>query len=68
MFQLLETTKYLKWMERKGYEQWKKKSGVKMECRTIIKAHMGSHHLEKSWQTRGRMGENDPNAREKYTY
>ena len=45
----------------------KNKSGVKMKCETIIKAHKGSHHSEKSWQTRGRMGENDPNAREKYT-
>ena len=43
------------------------KSGVKMECETTIKAHNGSHHSDKSWQTRGRMGENDPNAREKYT-
>ena len=42
----------------------KNKSGVKMEWETIIKAHKGSHHSEKSWQTRGRMGENDPNARE----
>ena len=34
-----------------------KKNGVKMECETIIKAHKGTHHSEKSWQTRGRMGD-----------
>ena len=66
MFQLLETAKYLRWMELHGYEQWKK-NGVKMEFETIIKAHKGTHHSEKSWQTRGRMGENYPNARENYT-
>ena len=57
MFQLLETTKYLRWTEQQGYQKWKKKSGVKMECETTIKAHKGSHHSEKSWKTRGRMSE-----------
>ena len=38
----------------------------KMEFKTIIKVQKGSHHSEKSWQTRGRMCENDPSARENY--